>query len=143
MVQNIWLAARRARNATPAVTSVDPLRILNPIDRLVMSEQHLLMLSDIPGQLTQARSTLPYYPHDMWLYLLAAQWAPIAHYAFVGRTGEVDDELGSRPICARLRNPCLSTRCSREPSPHSLRVKERLPPVEQDSGDPRRAHAWR
>jgi hypothetical protein len=74
-----------------------------------MSEQHLLMLTagavflDAPGQLTRARTALAYYPHDVWLYLLAAQWAYIGQYeALVGRADEVGDELGSRLICARL-----------------------------------------
>lgn len=87
----------------------NPLQPLEPIDWLVMSEQHLLMLTagavfhDAPGQLTRARTALAYYPHDVWLYLLAAQWARIGQYeAFVGRTGEVGDDLGSRLICARL-----------------------------------------
>jgi hypothetical protein len=88
---------------------VDPLEALEPIDWLVMSEQHLLMLTagavfhDTPGQLMQARAALAYYPHEVWLYLLAAQWARIGQYeAFLGRTGEVGDDLGSRLICARL-----------------------------------------
>ena len=44
---------------------VDPLQTLAPIDWLVMSEQHLLMLTrgavfhDAPGQLTQARPLWP------------------------------------------------------------------------------------
>jgi hypothetical protein len=92
-----------------AYLGVDPLQTLAPIDWFVMSEQHLLMLTsgavfhDAPGQLTHARTTLAYYPHEVWLYLLAAQWARIGQYeAFVGRTGEVGDDLGSRLICARL-----------------------------------------
>src|SRR5205814_322518 len=92
-----------------AYLGVDPLETLEPIDWLVMSEQHLLMLTsgavhhDAPGQLTQARTAVAYYPHDVWLYLMAAQWARMGQYeAFVGRMGEVGDELGSRLICARL-----------------------------------------
>jgi hypothetical protein len=39
----------------------------------------------------------------VWLYLLAAQWKKISQEeAFVGRTGEVGDELGSQLIAARL-----------------------------------------
>jgi Domain of unknown function (DUF4037) len=92
-----------------AYLDVDPLQTLEPIEWLVMSEQHLLMLTagavflDAPGQLTRARTALAYYPHDVWLYLLAAQWARIGQYeAFVGRAGEVGDELGSRLIYARF-----------------------------------------
>jgi hypothetical protein len=30
-------------------------------------------MHDGPGDLTRAREALAYYPHDLWLYLLAAQ----------------------------------------------------------------------
>jgi hypothetical protein len=53
--------------------------------------------------LTQARTALAYYPHDVWLYLLAAQWARIGQYEpLVARTRGVGDDLGSGLICARL-----------------------------------------
>jgi hypothetical protein len=39
----------------------------------------------------------------VWLYLLAAQWRRVGHLeAFVGRTGEAGDELGSRLISSSL-----------------------------------------
>ena len=89
--------------------SVDPLGDLQPVDWLLMSEQRLRMLTagrvfhDGSGELGQARAALAYYPHDVWLYLLAAQWARIGQEeAFLGRAGEVGDELGSRLLAARL-----------------------------------------
>lgn len=89
--------------------SIDPLQAIRTVDWLLMSEQHLLMLTsgavfhDAPGALTQARAALAYYPHEVRLYLLAAQWARIGQEeAFVARAGEVGDEPGSRLICARL-----------------------------------------
>src|SRR5262249_55192618 len=46
---------------------------------------------------------LEWYPQDVWLYLLAAQWQRIAQEeAFVARCGDVGDELGSRVVAARL-----------------------------------------
>ena len=46
---------------------------------------------------------LQYYPHDQWLYLLASQWRRISQeMAFMGRSGQVGDELGSHIIGARL-----------------------------------------
>ncbi|MBZ0277682.1 MAG: DUF4037 domain-containing protein [Anaerolineae bacterium] len=49
------------------------------------------------------RQKFAYYPHDVWLYLLAAGWARIAQEEpFVGRTGSVGDELGSQVIAGRL-----------------------------------------
>ncbi len=58
---------------------------------------------DDTGELARAREALRWYPHDVWLYLLAEQWHRIGQEAaFMGRTGEVGDELGSRVLAARL-----------------------------------------
>jgi hypothetical protein len=55
------------------------------------------------GELAPARADLAWYPHDLWLYLLACQWQRISQEeAFVGRCGEVGDELGSAVVAARL-----------------------------------------
>jgi hypothetical protein len=79
------------------------------VDWLVCSEQRLLELTagsvfhDGLGELERARAALAYYPRDVWLYLLAAQWSRIAQQeAFVGRCGEVGDELGSALVAADL-----------------------------------------
>ncbi len=46
---------------------------------------------------------LAWYPDDLWLYVLAASWRPLAQeLPFVGRTAERGDDLGSRVITARL-----------------------------------------
>jgi Domain of unknown function (DUF4037) len=88
---------------------VDPLAELEPEDWLVISEQNLRMVTsgrvfrDDLGELTRARAALGYYPRDVWLYLLAAQWARIGQEeAFPGRTAEAGDDLGSRLVAARL-----------------------------------------
>jgi hypothetical protein len=53
--------------------------------------------------LAPARAALRWYPHDLWLHVLARQWQHISHEeAFVGRCGEVGDELGSAVVAARL-----------------------------------------
>ncbi len=58
---------------------------------------------DPDGDLKRARSKLEWYPNDVWLWLLACQWCRIAQEeAFVGRTAEVGDELGSRILTARI-----------------------------------------
>lgn len=55
------------------------------------------------GDLDTMRQRLHYYPRDVWLYLLAAQWMRISQEEpFVGRAGDVGDDLGSRVIAARL-----------------------------------------
>src|SRR6185437_8049269 len=78
-------------------------------DWLTFPEQKLLEVTagaiyhDGLGQLEPLRQRLSYYPHDVWLYRLAAQWQRISQEeAFVGRCGDVGDELGSRIIAARL-----------------------------------------
>ena len=50
-----------------------------------------------------SRKALARYPDDVWLWLLACQWRRLdQEEAFVGRTAEVGDELGSRVLTARL-----------------------------------------
>lgn len=53
--------------------------------------------------LGDVRRRLAYYPHDLWLYLMSAQWMKVSQEeAFVARCGDVGDELGSQLIAARL-----------------------------------------
>jgi len=55
------------------------------------------------GLVTPIRQTLHWYPHDLWLYLMACQWQRIDQdEPFIGRTGSVGDELGSRLLGSRL-----------------------------------------
>lgn len=77
-------------------------------DWLTFSEHKLLSLTsggvwhDDLG-LETLRQQLMYYPRDVWMYLLSAQWMKLGQEeAFVGRTAEVNDDLGSRIIAARL-----------------------------------------
>ena len=76
---------------------------------LTFSEHQLLcatsgkVFHDATGELTEVRKKLCYYPRDIWLYLLASQWERVAQEeAFVGRCGDVGDDLGSRIIATRL-----------------------------------------
>ncbi len=76
---------------------------------LTFPEQKLLGLTagrvfhSALGDLAVMRQRLTYYPHDVWLYLLACQWTRISQEeAFVGRCGDAGDELGSRLIGARI-----------------------------------------
>jgi Domain of unknown function (DUF4037) len=55
------------------------------------------------GELTEIRSALARFPDDVRMWMLAAQWQRIAQEeAFVGRTIETGDLLGSRLVCGRL-----------------------------------------
>jgi hypothetical protein len=52
--------------------------------------------------LSLARTRLAWYPDDVWRYVLACQWRRLSQEeAFVGRSGEVGDELGSAVVAAR------------------------------------------
>jgi hypothetical protein len=53
--------------------------------------------------LQAARDRFDYYPHDVWLYLLASGWNRIGQEEhLMGRAGMVDDEIGSAMIASRL-----------------------------------------
>ena len=89
-----------------AVRSVDNL---GPLQWLGFAEQRLLAVTggavfhDDDGRLAAARATLAYLPNDVWLYKITCQWRRIAEeQAFVGRAGQVGDDLGSRVIAGRL-----------------------------------------
>ncbi len=88
---------------------IDPTRNIKTTEWLTMPQQRLLevvsgeVFHDGLGQLESIRRRLKFYPHDIWLYILAAQWKRISHEeAFVGRAGEAGDELGSQIVAARL-----------------------------------------
>jgi hypothetical protein len=52
--------------------------------------------------LNTIRQKLAYFPHDVWLWMMASQWTMIAEEeAFTGRCGSVGDDLGSRLVAAR------------------------------------------
>ncbi|MGB0385342.1 MAG: DUF4037 domain-containing protein [Ardenticatenaceae bacterium] len=79
------------------------------MDWLTIPEQRLRTIKagavfhDGLNVLEPMRRQLAYYPHDVWLYLLSAQWGRIGQEeAFVGRAGIVGDEVGSAVIAARL-----------------------------------------
>lgn len=54
------------------------------------------------GELGPARERLRWYPDDLWRALMATQWRRLAEQeSFMGRCGDVGDELGSRLVAAR------------------------------------------
>lgn len=91
------------------LVGIGPEQPLTSLDWLGLAEQRLLTLTagavfhDDDGRLTALRQRLDWYPDDVFYYRLAGQWRRIAEeQAFVGRTGQVGDDLGSRVIAARL-----------------------------------------
>jgi hypothetical protein len=87
----------------------DPLTGVTPRDWLATPAQ---VLAEVTGGavhhdglavLHTARQALAWYPNDVWRYVLACQWQRISQEEpFVGRCGEVGDELGSAVVAARL-----------------------------------------
>jgi hypothetical protein len=97
------------RGALQHWLALDPDTPLDSVGWLCLAEQRLLSVTagavfrDDIGALTRLRERFAYFPRDVWLYKLACQWRRVAEeQAFVGRTGFVGDELGSRVIAARL-----------------------------------------
>lgn len=87
---------------------MNPADEMKVLDWLTIPEQRLMSVTagrvyhDGLGRLDKVRQKFSYYPRDVWLSLLTSQWTSIAEEeAFIGRTGELDDELGSRIIAAR------------------------------------------
>lgn len=87
---------------------IDATQTLAPADWLVTPQQQLLSVvagavyHDAIG-LQHMRDVLAWYPHDVWLYLLAAGWTRIGQEEhLMGRAGMVGDEIGSALIGARL-----------------------------------------
>jgi len=87
----------------------DPAHELDVTDWLTFPQQRLRTVAggrifhDGLGQLESAQNKLRFYPRDVWLYLLAAQWVRISQEdPFVGRCGQVGDDVGSVLVAARL-----------------------------------------
>jgi Domain of unknown function (DUF4037) len=79
-----------------------------PADWLTLPQQKLRAITagavyyDALG-LQQVRERFTWFPHDVWLYLLACGWARIGQEEhLMGRAGLVGDEVGSALLGARL-----------------------------------------
>ena len=81
---------------------------LQPADWLILPHHRLRSVTsgrvfrDDIG-LEKARTRLSWYPHDVWLYILASAWARVGQEEhLMGRAGSVGDENGSAIIGSRL-----------------------------------------
>jgi hypothetical protein len=82
---------------------------LEPVDWLTFPSQSLLEITsgqvyrDDDAKLSQLRKQFAYYPHDIWLYLMASNWQRIGQEEHLMlRSGFTGDELGSAIIASRL-----------------------------------------
>ena len=88
--------------------NVDISRKLKSVDWLTLPHQKLRSIvsggifHDDLG-LQRIRERFSWYPHDVWLYVLASGWARIGQEEhLMGRAGYVRDEIGSGLIGSRL-----------------------------------------
>jgi hypothetical protein len=95
-----WFGANVGFNPAGQISTEQWLA--TPTQNLATATGGALFHDDI-GELTTARRNLAWYPIDVWRYVLACQWQRIAEEEpFLGRCGEVGDDLGSTVIAARL-----------------------------------------
>jgi hypothetical protein len=92
-----------------AQLGIDPRAGVTHLDWLLLPQQALLgvvrgaVYHDGLGALAPLRDQLAWFPEDVELWLVANQWRRVwQEEAFVGRTAEVGDDLGSRLVAGRL-----------------------------------------
>ncbi|MPY53408.1 DUF4037 domain-containing protein [Streptomyces sp. K1PN6] len=95
-----WFTATLGFDPASGITRADwlatPTQLLAEVTGGAVFHDGLHVLSPL-------RTALRWYPRDVWLHLLACQWQRVSREeAFVGRCGEVGDELGSAVVAARL-----------------------------------------
>jgi hypothetical protein len=97
------------RSFTNMLLGIEPRQHLSAIVWLLMPQQKLLEVTsgevfhDGLGELGPLREHLNWYPHDVWLMMMAAGWMRIAQDEhFVSRCGEEGDDLGSQLGAARI-----------------------------------------
>jgi Domain of unknown function (DUF4037) len=88
---------------------VDPRSGLDYATWLGLPQQHLLQLTggevfhDDDGELSRVRTSLRWYPDDVWRWLVASQWHLIGNTEpLLGRTLEAGDQRGARLLVDRL-----------------------------------------
>ncbi len=95
-----WFTALLGFDPRAGVTLADWLA--TPTQRLAEATGGAVFHDGL-AELGPARARLAWYPHDVWLHLLAGQWRRVSQEeAFVGRCGETGDELGSAVAAGRL-----------------------------------------
>ena len=144
-----FVVSYRSFNPNRGITALDWVTLPQQTLRLIRSGR---VFHDGLGELEPMREKLHFYPDDIWYYLLSALWEHIGQECpFMGRCGDVGDELGSRVLAARLIHSVMDL-CflmERQYAPYSkwfgtafaeLRCAADLTPVLQAALD---AQAWR
>lgn len=130
---------------------VDATRRLSAREWLSIPQQYLAeatggeVFHDGLGQLEPIRARLAWYPEQVWRYLLACQWQKLSQEeAFVGRTAQVGDDLGSTVVAARQAREAmrLALLLARAFAPYSKWLGtgfDRFVPEAKELGDSLRA----
>jgi hypothetical protein len=112
---NHRIALVTPRNFFQSRLGYDIDRPLEVADWLTFPSQKLLEMTagavyhDEIGTLTELRTRLRWYPHDLWLYLLVCGWQRLGQENhLMSRAGFVGDELGSAIIGSRLVRDIMS-----------------------------------
>ena len=122
---------------------VDALSALSTRDWLLTPQQRILGVvagatyADDSGQLTGVRRRLAWYPDDVWRWLVACQWRRIEQEeAFVQRTAEVGDDLGSHVVAGRLVRDMMrmALLLDRRYAPYSKWLGSAFAAVQHDDG---------
>jgi len=96
----VWLAGRLGFDPRPAPSVLDWLATPS---QLLAEVTGGAVFHDGAGELNAARDSLAWYPDDVWFFLMACQWGRIAQEEpFVGRSGELGDDVGGAVLAARL-----------------------------------------
>jgi Domain of unknown function (DUF4037) len=103
-----WVTVTTLRDWLRSHLGVDASTGFSTLDWLVTPQQQLLgvvagtVYADDAGVLGVLRARLAWYPDQVWRWLLACQWHRLAQEeAFVARTAEVGDNLGSALTAGR------------------------------------------
>ncbi|MCI0710496.1 MAG: DUF4037 domain-containing protein [Chloroflexi bacterium] len=106
---NPLIPVTTVRNFLKRHLDYDNQQPFTPADWLSVSAQTLAEIAHGPvfvdeiGELTAVREHFQWYPHDVWLTLMAASWNRIGEEEhLMPRAGFVGDELGSALIGSRL-----------------------------------------
>jgi len=100
-----WLQNHLGLDPRP---SMDTSAWLATPQQLLLEVTGGLVFRDDTGELTTVRELLSWYPADVWLWMMAAQWHRLAeNESFIGRTAELEDDLGSRLVATRIAHDAV------------------------------------
>ena len=100
-----WLERQLGFDTRAGMTTVD---WLTTPQQLLLEVTCGAVFHDGLGEVEPVRAALAWFPDDVWRWLVGCQWWRIdQEEPFVGRAAEVEDELGSRVVAARLARDAM------------------------------------